>query len=343
MAWTAPRTWVAAETLTAALLNTHVRDNLLEAAPAKVTTKGDLTVATAANSISRLAVGSNGAVLVADSGHTCISPGLLRLSSSERVPAFHKWHMRHLEDTFRVSFVSMCDIRSFNATKLVDMSKKWVYMPYPDAYKVNKNNWLSAPLMAALKQWQVGVWAAARVPPLEPVRTSSSLRAYLVQRDGRKMVVDPVLLQEFNISMVSFDRLSPDEQVRAVYDADILIGHHGAGLTNVLFMRSGSVLVQLMPWNLCNWNSGVNEYLLVASMARVLHAQHCVPRSGTANWQELRDKLKNAESIAEDRDRQGELYMLDSLTLVRNDLESIMTNANAMWTTSQRLSALSHI
>ena len=28
MAWTAPRTWVAGETLTAALLNTHVRDNL---------------------------------------------------------------------------------------------------------------------------------------------------------------------------------------------------------------------------------------------------------------------------------------------------------------------------
>jgi hypothetical protein len=30
MAWTSPRTWIAGETLTAALLNTHVRDNLLE-------------------------------------------------------------------------------------------------------------------------------------------------------------------------------------------------------------------------------------------------------------------------------------------------------------------------
>lgn len=30
MAWTSPRTWVAGETVTAALLNTHVRDNLLE-------------------------------------------------------------------------------------------------------------------------------------------------------------------------------------------------------------------------------------------------------------------------------------------------------------------------
>ena len=29
MAWTAPRTWVAGELVTAALLNTHLRDNLL--------------------------------------------------------------------------------------------------------------------------------------------------------------------------------------------------------------------------------------------------------------------------------------------------------------------------
>lgn len=30
MAWTSPRTWVAGEVVTAALLNTHLRDNLLE-------------------------------------------------------------------------------------------------------------------------------------------------------------------------------------------------------------------------------------------------------------------------------------------------------------------------
>jgi hypothetical protein len=30
VSWTSPRTWVASEVLTAALLNTHVRDNLLE-------------------------------------------------------------------------------------------------------------------------------------------------------------------------------------------------------------------------------------------------------------------------------------------------------------------------
>lgn len=33
MAWTTPRTWVAGETVTAALMNTHVRDNLSAALP----------------------------------------------------------------------------------------------------------------------------------------------------------------------------------------------------------------------------------------------------------------------------------------------------------------------
>lgn len=64
MAWSSPRTWVALEVLTAALLNTHLRDNLLEAAPAKVTTAGDLVYATGANALARLAIGSAGQQLI---------------------------------------------------------------------------------------------------------------------------------------------------------------------------------------------------------------------------------------------------------------------------------------
>ena len=51
MAYTAPRTWVAGELVTAALGNTHWRDNLLETAPAKATAEGGIFVATAANAI----------------------------------------------------------------------------------------------------------------------------------------------------------------------------------------------------------------------------------------------------------------------------------------------------
>ena len=63
MAWTSPRTWTACEIVTATLLNTHVRDNLLETAPAKVTTKGDLVVATGANALARVGVAASGVLI----------------------------------------------------------------------------------------------------------------------------------------------------------------------------------------------------------------------------------------------------------------------------------------
>jgi hypothetical protein len=59
MAWTAPRTWVTGETVTAALMNAHIRDNFLETSAATVTTAGDLVYADAANSMgTRLAIGA---------------------------------------------------------------------------------------------------------------------------------------------------------------------------------------------------------------------------------------------------------------------------------------------
>lgn len=65
MAWTAPRTWVTAEVVTAAQMNAHIRDNFLETSTATVTTAGDLVYADAANSMgSRLAIGGAGAALV---------------------------------------------------------------------------------------------------------------------------------------------------------------------------------------------------------------------------------------------------------------------------------------
>ncbi len=67
MAWTAPRTWVTSEVVTSTIMNAHVRDNLLETAPAKASAKGDLFAATAANAISRLAIGSNGQTLIPNS------------------------------------------------------------------------------------------------------------------------------------------------------------------------------------------------------------------------------------------------------------------------------------
>ena len=57
MAWTAPRTWVTAEVVTASQMNTHVRDNFLETVPAVITGTGEYAVGDGANSVvPRLAV-----------------------------------------------------------------------------------------------------------------------------------------------------------------------------------------------------------------------------------------------------------------------------------------------
>ena len=65
MAWTAPRTWVTGEQVTAAIMNSAVRDNFLETSAATVTTAGDLAYADAANSMgSRVGIGTVNSLLV---------------------------------------------------------------------------------------------------------------------------------------------------------------------------------------------------------------------------------------------------------------------------------------
>lgn len=65
MAWTAPRTWVTGETVTAALMNAHIRDNFLETATATALAQGDIIFADAANSMgSRVGISDSGRFLV---------------------------------------------------------------------------------------------------------------------------------------------------------------------------------------------------------------------------------------------------------------------------------------
>lgn len=76
MAWTTPRTYTTGELVTAAILNTHVRDNLLETAPAKITNIGDLLVGAGLNSLKSLALGAAGMVLKVNTGGNDVEWGI---------------------------------------------------------------------------------------------------------------------------------------------------------------------------------------------------------------------------------------------------------------------------
>lgn len=69
MAWTAPMTFVAGTALTGAQLNTYLRDNFNETAPAKATTPGYHFVSTGPNAIAERAV-TNDIILTSETTAT---------------------------------------------------------------------------------------------------------------------------------------------------------------------------------------------------------------------------------------------------------------------------------
>lgn len=71
MAWTTPRTWIAGEILTAALLNLQLRDNFNELDVAKVTDTAQYCVATGANAVTTRTY----AYSRIDTLQTLVSPG----------------------------------------------------------------------------------------------------------------------------------------------------------------------------------------------------------------------------------------------------------------------------
>ena len=68
MAWTSPRSWSDSEVVTSALLNTHLRDNLLMTAPAVMSAQGDIVIASGANTPIRLAKSTTSTQYLANTG-----------------------------------------------------------------------------------------------------------------------------------------------------------------------------------------------------------------------------------------------------------------------------------
>jgi hypothetical protein len=68
LAFTTPRTWVTGEVVTAALLNAQLKGNMDLAAPAILTTAGDILYASAANTPARLAKDANSTRVLTNTG-----------------------------------------------------------------------------------------------------------------------------------------------------------------------------------------------------------------------------------------------------------------------------------
>lgn len=114
---------------------------------------------------------------------------------------------------------------------------------------------------------RAGLPTAGTLPPLPPRSWPPSV-LFVRRRTSRTLAAeDETLLRtafaEVGVAMVGaeMEGMAPAEQLRTVAAADVLVGVHGAGLTHALYMRPGSLLLQLCPTHLDYWEAALFQRL----------------------------------------------------------------------------------
>lgn len=118
----------------------------------------------------------------------------------------------------------------------------------------------------ALLEWWRSLWRSL-APPLSPPR-----RRLFISRRGarsRRCLNERDLLAR--LAPLGFERLqledlSPRRQLEAFASAAVVVGAHGAGLTNVVACPEGATLVELLPGE-----GAFNHYFLMASVLGLRH------------------------------------------------------------------------
>ena len=83
--------------------------------------------------------------------------------------------------------------------------------------------------------------------------TSKPLRLYISRRlaTKRRLLNEPEIiaaLKKFGFQEIAGEQLSFADQVRLFSTAEVVVGPHGAGFSNVMFMPAGGLLVELNPF-----------------------------------------------------------------------------------------------
>ena len=99
---------------------------------------------------------------------------------------------------------------------------------------------------------------ATGAPPeaLEPVKPTRA-RLALLYRKGQRVVLNEAdvtqglraAFPDADVFEFRPDDMSFGEQVAAMRNTTLLLGVHGAGLTNLLFLPPGAAVVEIMPWH----------------------------------------------------------------------------------------------
>lgn len=103
-----------------------------------------------------------------------------------------------------------------------------------------------------------------------------------------------------SISNITFEHLDVKGTVETMANTHILVSVHGAGMTNMFFMKSGTAIVEIIPFPLCHCQSkdffyGDGGYYHGSAIAQGMkHYTYCVPSADT-HWYHRPPEIDNED------------------------------------------------
>lgn len=130
----------------------------------------------------------------------------------------------------------------------------------------------------ALLAWWRELWRGRGAPSAGPRR-----RLFISRRGarGRRCLNEDAVLARlapWGFERLDLEALPPREQLEAFASAAVVVGAHGAGLTNLVACQAGATLVELLPGD-----GPYNHYFLMASLLGLRHGHLLGTRPNAAS------------------------------------------------------------
>jgi hypothetical protein len=129
--------------------------------------------------------------------------------------------------------------------------------------------------------------------------TYSKARLYISRRDSTIRSVDNepelerILREKFGFQPVVLSEMSPEQQIRAFAGAAIVVGAHGAGLSNAVFMKPDAILFEIFPKSRI-WPT----FRAIAARAGLRYAAHVTPAAERYDLEDLVPAIGRALDLA---------------------------------------------
>lgn len=154
-----------------------------------------------------------------------------------------------------------------------EISKRSILSQHPECHAKFREE-ISKRALLDFKDFVVHKHGLTAIDPASPDASGSRYRILLLSRRRRRVIINEQelvtqlqrLIPNCDVTVVSFESMPFHEQINLVRRAHLLIGMHGAGFANAIWLTKMSAIIELFPYRYYK-----PTYQLLAAMANVRH------------------------------------------------------------------------